>query len=540
MARATAGGPYAPPDRTDRLSEFGELFREFLEKSLRSRRPDSDRSLIARLREHLGREPVDVPVVRARYPHYDHANVHLALERWFGAEEREYELLGIAGQNRRMESLSELVESADQFGNVQLGTVDYAYVPVSADEELAVVAFGLYLGWDGVDPYAVLLRGPEDCYGENEVQLEVLAPTREHARAMLAALGGIMREHNVFRGKVISFEGSPFSEGVGPFKLHARPGLGREDIVLPFGLLERIERQVVGVARRRDTLLAHGQHLRRGLLLYGPPGTGKTHSVRYLLARLPEFTVIVLSGTSIRFVGAACALARMLEPALVVLEDCDLVAEARDLSDDEQPLLFQVLNEMDGLGDDADVAFLLTTNRADLLEPALAQRPGRVDMAVEIPLPDAAARRALFALYGGRLGLPEDAVAEAVRRTEGTTASFAKEAVRRTVLFAAERDEETPTPSDLSAALDELLGDNDRLTRRLLGVRGEDDAYEDEDDEEAYEDEDGDQDAEGAEDFDMDEEDEGERGEEGGGGAGPVRGGSVRYSASYRPLRRHR
>ena len=67
------------------------------------------------------------------------------------------------------------------------------------------------------------------------------------------------------------------------------------------------------------------------------------------------------------------------------------------------PLLFQVLNEMDGLTEEADVAFLLTTNRADLLEPALSQRPGRVDLAVEIPLPDAAGRARLLSLYGPAL-----------------------------------------------------------------------------------------------------------------------------------------
>ena len=55
------------------------------------------------------------------------------------------------------------------------------------------------------------------------------------------------------------------------------------------------------------------------------------------------------------------------------------------------PLLFDVLNEIDGIGEDADVTFVLTTNRADLLEPALAARPGRVDLAVEIGLPEAEA-----------------------------------------------------------------------------------------------------------------------------------------------------
>ena len=188
----------------------------------------------------------------------------------------------------------------------------------------------------------------------------------------------------------MSFEGHEFGQGVGPFRLHPRPGISRADVVLPDGVLERVEREVIGIADHRQTLLDAGQHLRRGVLLYGPPGTGKTHTVRYLLSRLPAFTVVLLAGTSIGFISQACALARLLQPALVVLEDCDLVAEARDYSRGmENPLLFQVLNEMDGLAEDADVAFLLTTNRADLLEPALMQRPGRVDLAVEVPLPDA-------------------------------------------------------------------------------------------------------------------------------------------------------
>ena len=125
---------------------------------------------------------------------------------------------------------------------------------------------------------------------------------------------------------------------------------------------------------------------------------------------------------------------------------------------------------MDGAASDADVLFLLTTNRADLLEPALAQRPGRVDLAVEIPLPDAEGRRRLLALYGPRLRLSEDVVRTAVERTEGTTASFAKELVRRAELLAAERGADETEGADLQAALDELLSDRDELTRRLLGA----------------------------------------------------------------------
>ncbi|WP_329123030.1 ATP-binding protein [Streptomyces sp. NBC_01465] len=465
-------------ERGERSGQFdmertAELFREFLEAVTRSPQESEsvERDLSARLREHLGRTPRDSPVVKASYPAYDHPNVHGAVERWFAAEGRTYELIGMTGAGHQGDlSLPEIIESASRYNRFVIGAVEYTHLPIAPDEELACVSFGLYLGSEGGEQFALLLRGPSDNYGRDKVEIEVLAPRKELANRLLSDVDGLIRTHNIFRGQVLSFEGSEFGHGLGPFRFHARPRLTAEQIVLPSGLLERVERQVTGVARRREQLRAAGQHLRRGLLLYGPPGTGKTHTVRYLLSHLPDFTVVMLAGTSIGAIGPACALARMLQPALVVLEDCDLIAEARDYGGGEQPLLFQVLNEMDGLGDDSDVAFLLTTNRADLLEPALSQRPGRVDLAVEIPLPDADGRRRLIGLYGAGLGLGEELVDEVVDRTEGTTASFAKELVRRAVLVGAEREAVSTESQDLRAALDELLSDRDALTRRLLGV----------------------------------------------------------------------
>ncbi|WP_406173543.1 AAA family ATPase [Streptomyces sp. NBC_00996] len=468
-ARLAAQGEIAPLS----LEQVGELFNQFLEAVARPEPPVGDgRNLAERMRAHLGSAPGDQPVVKAAYAPYDLPNVHLAVERWFAAEGRSYELIGMRGSSHHGDlTLGEILEFADRYNRFVIGAVDYAHLPISPDGELACVSFGFYLGQEGDERFAVLLRGPADEYGRNKVEIEVLAQEKEFADRLLAEIDALVREHNIFRGQVLSFEGSDFGHGLGPFRFHRRPGLTREEIVLPEGLLDRVERQVVGVARRRERLRAAGQHLRRGLLLYGPPGTGKTHTIRYLLSHLPEFTVVVLAGTSIDAIGPACAPARMLQPALVVLEDCDLIAEARDYGGGGQPLLFQVLNEMDGLGDDADVAFLLTTNRADLLEPALVQRPGRVDLAVEIPVPDAEGRARLLAPYGSSLDLGKDLTDEIVTRTEGTTASFTKELVRRAVLIAAEREAERTEPEDLRAAVDELLSDRDRLTRRLLGVQ---------------------------------------------------------------------
>jgi ATPase family associated with various cellular activities (AAA) len=176
-------------------------------------------------------------------------------------------------------------------------------------------------------------------------------------------------------------------------------------------------------------------------------------------------------------VRTACSLARLLQPAVIVLEDVDLVAEERGIYPGmSNPLLFDVLNEMDGMAEDADVVFLLTTNRVDLLEPALAARPGRVDMAVEIPLPDADARRRLIDLYGRGLDLRMTGIGEIVSRMEGVTASFVKELLRKAALIAAEQGAGdgaiTVTDANVTEALNELLAERSQLTRVLLGGHG--------------------------------------------------------------------
>jgi ATP-dependent 26S proteasome regulatory subunit len=198
--------------------------------------------------------------------------------------------------------------------------------------------------------------------------------------------------------------------------------------------------------------------------------------VRYLVSRLRRHTVFVLTGGGLRMVRSACALARMLQPAVVVLEDVDLVAEHREMyyGMGGNPLLFDVLNEIDGIAEDADVTFVLTTNRADLLEPALAARPGRVDLAIEIALPDDAARRRLIELYGRGLVLRLEDVRAVVDRTGGVTASFIKELMRKAALVAAQRPSSDGqievADADVGDALDELLSERSALTRVLLGA----------------------------------------------------------------------
>jgi ATP-dependent 26S proteasome regulatory subunit len=192
----------------------------------------------------------------------------------------------------------------------------------------------------------------------------------------------------------------------------------------------------------------------------------------YLANQMPGRTILLLTGRSVGLLEQSCKMARLLQPATIILEDVDLIAEERTQQDSGcNALLFELLNQMDGLADDADILFLLTTNRPDILEPALAARPGRIDQAIEIPLPDRECRRRLFDLYGQCLALRLERLSELIEQTEGVSAAFIRELMRKAVLFAAEESDEIIVEDrHIDEALKELVFEGGELTKRLLGA----------------------------------------------------------------------
>lgn len=459
------------------LADVRRAGRRLVQRFVTAARADELPTLPRLLARHLGPDVGSLPVVSETWPPYEHVNVQIGLDAWLSTPGRDHELVGITGFQHRMFALADLAQPETAMHGPGVGSVAMANLPSGpAGATLACVQCALYLVRDGDTPFAVLLRGSDSRGIQQSVMLEVLAPDAASAANLLAEVRQLATERNVFRRQVLSFGSEMFGPEQSALTFHDRPELDRAALVLPDGLLEAIEQQVIGVARHGERLRASGQHLKRGLLLHGPPGTGKTHTVRYLIGRLPEVTVVTLSGNALGMIQTAGSIARALAPSLIVIEDVDLIAEERGMHPGQHPLLFQLLNEMDGLGEDVDVTFVLTTNRADLLEPALAARPGRVDQAIEFSLPDADARRRLLELYKGRLRLHLTTDDRVIERTDGVTASFLKELLRKAALLAADEgpDGEGPlTVNDrhLDAALDSLLGERNQLTRLLLGAR---------------------------------------------------------------------
>ncbi len=442
-------------------AELGQLVRQLLKESYVEGEP------ISRvIQEHLGGDVAELAVHGEELPSFELANLQLGLDAALSRPGFESRVVGLAGQGRRFSdvNLSDLLTGS----HFELGPPEYVHAPVGPNETLACLAWAVVLITTAAGPMVVFVRRGEENGPVPGLMVQAVARDPEAAAQFISDLRLLMDEHDVFRGQVITIEAD--RRGGRRVVFLERPNMSRDQLVLPKGLLERVERHVVGPTRHRDELLAHARHLSRGLLLWGPPGTGKTHTVRYLTSQLDEATVIILSGASLGLVGAFGNLARRLAPAVVVLEDVDLIAQERTFGPfGSSPALFELMNEMSGLGADADVAFVLTTNRPDALEPALAARPGRVDLAVQIPLPNAAARQQLIELYARGLEVEQVDYDSVVGRTEGMTASFFKELLRKAALTAVVAGRRAVTAADVDAALGELLDDTAALTRVLLG-----------------------------------------------------------------------
>jgi hypothetical protein len=429
--------------------------------------PRAESPLQATLSEHLGGDPRAMPIVHESLGSYERPNLQVALDAWLDQPGRDAETVGVGGMPRWRPSLSEIVGTGP-WNVIQPGPVEYVTVEVGA-RQIRCLRSALLLLTDGDERLVACVSVDEQGMGES-LRLELMAPETATAEAALTDLRALMLEHNVYRGHVLEVQSG--EEGLS-VAVRSLPPVPRERIMLPAGVLERVERHTLGVARHAERLRAAGRHLKRGLLLHGPPGTGKTLTAMHLSSRMPDRTVLLLTGAALYSLALACGMARTLAPAMVVLEDVDLVAEDRDLYEGgSQPVLFQLLNEMDGLAEDADVVFVLTTNRLEALEPALAARPGRIDEAVELPLPDPEGRRRLLALFSEGLDLRAGDMAHVVDRTEGLSPAFIRELVRRAALLAAEEDDAALVVDErhLDQALDELQDSRERVTRVLLGT----------------------------------------------------------------------
>jgi len=228
-------------------------------------------------------------------------------------------------------------------------------------------------------------------------------------------------------------------------------GLSLDDLTLDKEILNRLEGDVISffnpaMKKRYATLEIP---YRRGVLLYGPPGNGKTSIIRSLGSMLRNVSANLIKfsikwdNEDLERVLTECA---NLGPAMLVLEDIDTLFDRTSITTSE------FLNLMDGLFHKHTQGMLIiaTTNHPERLNPALNNRPGRFDVLLEIPSPDANLRQQ----YLSRL-LPEtppQTLAKLVTISEQFSFSHLREVANLAGYLAVQRNENTLTDMDLIRA----------------------------------------------------------------------------------------
>ena len=423
--------------------------------------------------------PRDQLVATSRqFPGHMRADVQVAVDRLFSVSPIRF--FGIHEQ-QRYETLTFAALTRDGRGAQMIAPAQYNEVDIGESAPIKCLNNGLWLCQTDGLRYAVVLSSHREYSYETGTRIEIAVPAGavggEFVQRCFAELESAVSAARSYRSKILSLDGDADYRGRSTgIKVHKLPPADRADVILPEATLKLLDRNVLSFVGSRDGLRRLGQSTRKGILLYGPPGTGKTHTIRYLATNLPDHTTLIITAEQVALLGAYMNLARLLQPSMVVIEDVDLIARDREqMGSCEEPLLNKLLNEMDGLKEDADILFVLTTNRPEQLEGALAGRPGRIDQAIEVPLPDAIGRGKLVRLYGKGLPLDRAAIGEAARRTEGVSAAFIKELMRRVAQGSIARDGgNSVIAADIDEALDDMLFAGGRLNVKLLGGARED------------------------------------------------------------------
>lgn len=212
-----------------------------------------------------------------------------------------------------------------------------------------------------------------------------------------------------------------------------------------------------------------GGKIPKGVLMVGPPGTGKTLLAKAIAgeANVPFFSI---SGSDFveMFVGVGASRVRDLfeqgkknAPCIIFIDEIDAVGRHRGAGlggghDEREQTLNQLLVEMDGFESNDGVILVASTNRPDVLDPALL-RPGRFDRRVVVGRPDVRGREAILKVHTRKIPLDEAVDVNVIARgTPGFTGADLANIVNEAALAAARYNKKVVTMSDFEIAKDKV------------------------------------------------------------------------------------
>ena len=221
-----------------------------------------------------------------------------------------------------------------------------------------------------------------------------------------------------------------------------------------------------------------GARIPRGVLLYGPPGTGKTLLAKAVAgeAKAPFFSI---SGSEFMelYVGVGASRVRELferakknAPAIIFVDEIDAVGRHRGSgigggNDEREQTLNQLLVEMDGFDERANIILIAATNRPDILDPALL-RPGRFDRQIAVEAPDLKGREAILKVHAQGKPLTQQVdLRQIAKRTPGFTGADLANVLNEAALLTARSNMQFIDERAIDEAIDRVIAGPQKRTR---------------------------------------------------------------------------
>ena len=221
-----------------------------------------------------------------------------------------------------------------------------------------------------------------------------------------------------------------------------------------------------------------GARIPRGVLLYGPPGTGKTLLAKAVAgeANAPFFSI---SGSEFMelYVGVGASRVRELferakknAPAIIFVDEIDAVGRHRGSgigggNDEREQTLNQLLVEMDGFDERANIILIAATNRPDILDPALL-RPGRFDRQIAVEAPDLKGREAILKVHAqGKPLTAQVDLRQIAKRTPGFTGADLANVLNEAALLTARSNMQFIDERAIDEAIDRVIAGPQKRTR---------------------------------------------------------------------------
>ena len=221
-----------------------------------------------------------------------------------------------------------------------------------------------------------------------------------------------------------------------------------------------------------------GARIPRGVLLYGPPGTGKTLLAKAVAgeAKAPFFSI---SGSEFMelYVGVGASRVRELferakknAPAIIFVDEIDAVGRHRGSgigggNDEREQTLNQLLVEMDGFDERANIILIAATNRPDILDPALL-RPGRFDRQIAVEAPDLKGREAILKVHAqGKPLTAQVDLRQIAKRTPGFTGADLANVLNEAALLTARSNMQFIDERAIDEAIDRVIAGPQKRTR---------------------------------------------------------------------------